>query len=66
MYAYVAAFCTAGVSVVIATTGQAQAPAAAALAAAGVRFALYLTVLALLGGIRQMQVARERRPGLTF
>ena len=33
---------------------------AAALAAAGVRFTLYLTVLALLGGIRQMQVAREK------
>ena len=32
----------------------------AALAAAGVRFALYLVVLALLGGIRQMQQAREK------
>ena len=59
-YAYLAAFSTAGVSVVIATTGQAQAPVAAALAAAGVRFALYLIVLALLGGIRQMQQAREQ------
>ncbi len=59
LYAYVAAFCTAGASVVIATTGQAQAPVAAALAAAGVRFVLYLIVLALLGAIRQMQLARE-------
>ena len=45
---------------VIAVAGQAQAPLAAALGAAGVRFALYLIVLALLGGIRQMQLAREK------
>ena len=66
VYAYIAAFCTAGVSVVIATTGQAQAPVAAALAAAGVRFALYLIVLALLGGIRQMQLAREQEARIDF
>ena len=58
-YAYVAAGLTAIVTVVIAVTGQAQAPLAAALAAAGVRFALYLVVLALLGAIRRIQLARE-------
>ena len=58
-YAYVAAGLTAIVTVVIAVTGQAQAPLAAALVAAGVRFALYLVVLALLGAIRRMQLARE-------
>ena len=59
VYAYVAAVLTAIVTVVIAVTGQAQAPLATALAAAGVRFALYLVVLALLGAIRRMQLARE-------
>ena len=59
-YAYIAAASTAAVTVVIAVAGQAAAPLVAALAAAGVRFALYLIVLALLGGIRQMQVAREK------
>ena len=58
-YAYVAAGLTAIVTVVIAVTGQAQAPLATALAAAGVRFALYLVVLALLGAIRRIQLARE-------
>jgi diguanylate cyclase (GGDEF)-like protein len=59
-FAYIAAACTAAVTVVIAVEGQASAPLAAALAAAGVRFVLYLVVLALLGGIRQMQLAREQ------
>jgi diguanylate cyclase (GGDEF)-like protein len=59
-FAYIAAACTAAVTVVIAVAGQATAPLVAALAAAGVRFALYLVVLALLGGIRQMQLAREQ------
>ena len=59
-YAYVAAACTAAVSVAIAVAWQAQAPLAAALAAAGVRFVLYLVVLALLGAIRRMQEAREK------
>lgn len=59
-YAYVIAGCTAAISVVIAVAGQAQAPLAAALTAAGVRFVLYLIVLALLEGIRRMQVAREK------
>ena len=59
-FAYIAAACTAAVTVVIAVAGQAAAPLAAALAAAGVRFVLYLIVLALLGGIRQMQSAREK------
>jgi diguanylate cyclase (GGDEF)-like protein len=58
-YAYFAAVLTAAVTVVIAVVGQAQAPMAAALAGAGVRFVLYLVVLALLGAIRTMQVARE-------
>jgi diguanylate cyclase (GGDEF)-like protein len=65
-YAYVAAVCTAAVSVVIAVAGQAQAPLAAALAAAGVRFVLYVVVLALLGGIRQMHVAREKEARTDF
>ena len=60
VYAYIAAACTAAVTVVISVSGQAQAPLGAALAAAGVRFVLYLIVLALLGGIRQMQLAREK------
>jgi diguanylate cyclase (GGDEF)-like protein len=59
-YAYIAAACTAVVSVVIAVAGHAQAPLAGALAAAGVRFVLYLIVLALLGWMRQMQLAREK------
>jgi diguanylate cyclase (GGDEF)-like protein len=59
-YAYIAAACTAVVSVVIAVAGQAQAPLAGALAAAGVRFVLYLIVLALLGWMRQMQLSREK------
>ncbi len=65
-YAYVAAACTAAVSVVIAVSGQAQAPLAAALAAAGVRFVLYVIVLALLGAIRQMQLARETEARTDF
>ncbi len=59
-FAYIAAGCTALVTVVIAVVGQAAAPIAVALAAAGVRFALYVIVLTLLGGIRQMQLAREK------
>jgi diguanylate cyclase (GGDEF)-like protein len=59
-YAYVGAACTAAVTVFVAVSGQAQAQLAGALAAAGVRFALYLVVLALLGAIRQMQLAREK------
>jgi diguanylate cyclase (GGDEF)-like protein len=59
-YAYIAAACTAVVSVVIAVAGHAQAPLAGALAAAGVRFVLYLIVLALLGWMRQMQLSREK------
>jgi diguanylate cyclase (GGDEF)-like protein len=58
-YAYIAACLTAIVTVLIAVTGQAQAPMAAALAAAGVRLVLYFVVLALLGAIRRMQLARE-------
>ncbi len=59
-YAYVGAACTAAVTVVIAVSGQAQAQLAGALAAAGVRVALYMVVLTLLGAIRQMQLAREK------
>ena len=65
-YAYIAAACTAVVSVVIAVAGQAQAPLAGALAAAGVRFVLYLIVLALLGWMRQMQLAREKEARTDF
>ena len=53
-------------SVVIAVAGQAQAPLAGALASAGVRFVLYLIVLALLGWIRQMQLSREKEARTDF
>jgi diguanylate cyclase (GGDEF)-like protein len=65
-YAYLAAACTAAVSVVIAVAGQAQAPLAGALASAGVRFVLYLIVLALLGWMRQMQLSREKEARTDF
>jgi diguanylate cyclase (GGDEF)-like protein len=66
VYAYIAAICTAAVTVVISVSGQAEAPLATALAAAGVRFVLYLIVLALLGAIRQMQLTREREARTDF
>jgi diguanylate cyclase (GGDEF)-like protein len=58
-YAYLAAGLTAIVTVAIAVTGQAQGQLGAALAAAGMRFVLYLVVLALLGAIRNVQLARK-------